>query len=78
MASPTLTPIPSKRRINGLRLAAALVLVAVGGFVLSTCQSSTKPILGACTNPDNTVFAYNISQQQCQSSCPACTWHQNQ
>jgi hypothetical protein len=76
-AAPSLTP-PMRRR-HGIRLAAALLVLAVAGIAVSTCEKSTEPsALGTCTRPDNTVLAYNISQQECQSTCPSCTWHQNQ
>jgi len=78
MTSPAPSPTLSKRRFRGVRLAVALLVVAVAGIAVSTCVSSTKPILGTCTNADNTVFAYNITEQQCVTSCPTCTWHQNQ
>ncbi len=79
MRSTRTRPAAAPARRDPIRLFLAVLALAAGAWATSTCGKETGPIThGTCTNADNTVYAYNLSQQECQTNCPSCTWHQNQ
>ncbi len=70
-------PAPARRRLPLWIwiVLAVVVIVAIVTF-LTLGHRGPKPLYGTCVQPNGQILANNITQSECVTRCPTCTWRQ--
>jgi len=71
---------PAARQLSRcwlLILLASAVGVVAGAGACAKGATALVHSVGTCTRPDGTVVGTRMTQADCQSTCPTCTWTQD-